>query len=58
MIKTYFPYILISICIILIILNFVFTAHDMNIAFWLRNLTNLLVITSMVLTIQKRKKVE
>ena len=54
--KQNFPFILILISIILIILNFIFTSDNMDIGFWLRIVTSVLLILAMILTIRDRKK--
>ena len=41
---------------LLIVLNFIFTSDKMDAGFWLRNLSNVLLILAMYVTIRHQKK--
>ena len=54
--KDNFPLIIIIVSFILIILNFIFTSDEMNLGFWLRIISSILLILAMYFTIRERKK--
>jgi len=53
--KENLPLIIIIASLILIILNFIFTSDEMDIGFWMRNISNGLLIFAMFMTIRDRK---
>jgi asparagine N-glycosylation enzyme membrane subunit Stt3 len=54
--KDNLPLILIIVCVVFIILNFIFASNEMSAGFWLRIISSMLGILAMVLTIRERKK--
>lgn len=46
------PYIFIAAAFILIIINFVSSAGEMDLGFWLRNIANVLLIVAMLFSIR------
>ena len=56
MIKKYIPFIIVAVCSILILINFIFENDSMDQGFWLRNIANILLIFAMVMIIRDKKK--
>jgi ribose/xylose/arabinose/galactoside ABC-type transport system permease subunit len=54
--KDNLPLILIIGSLILFVLNFIFTSDEMNSRFWMKIISNLLLILAMLLIIRDRKK--
>ena len=54
--KENLPLIIIIASLILIVVNFIFTSNEMDLAFWMRILSSGLLILAMFLIIRDRKK--
>ncbi|WP_224490962.1 hypothetical protein [Robertkochia flava] len=53
--KEHLPFILITICLILIILDLTFNSDEMDLGFWLRMVANSFIILGMIGRIRERK---
>ncbi|MBL7471190.1 hypothetical protein [Robertkochia sediminum] len=53
--KEHLPFILITVCLILIILDLIFISDEMDLAFWLRMVANSSIILGMLFRIRESR---